>query len=550
MLMLRGWVQLARFLGFILGQAKPHDDLKTKSRTTYLSSTFPDIRGALPNLDILSVGSDAIELRVDHLREPKWNGRSSSVPSLEFVGEQVMLMRQRTELPIIFTTRCRNENGFFPMDDPMLYYKYLHKAIQWGCDYIDVDLWLPVEIRRSLAAEKGNSKIISALHDMSGEFKWTSSEAHQLFKDGAMHSDVVKMNAMVSSMEDNYQLEHFRSTIQSTPSHPPFSGINMGIAGQLSRTLNKVFTPITHPLLPVMAAPGQLSAAEINSMLHSMGQLPRSDIYAFGNLRANGQAMFFEKCMKEICSPHRLLCVERTSNEFIETIVKRPNFGGALLSPPLPAAATHLLSLTGPASSIGQVDTVVVYSTGSGTNMVGDNINWRSIHATLIREFVPSAYAARSALVLANAESQAAGAIYALKHLGIGTTYTIGFHVKGSGGTNIQQFRGLEDMKKVDDPFVIISALPADKSYAVTPLLKHYSNRSRKPKRSNRVFVDLSNGVRGNGDSVSVASDLGYRSYGVDSINAYAMVESVRTLLGCNVGYNFVAFAGGRSLYA
>jgi 3-dehydroquinate dehydratase I len=131
---------LARFLGFVLGQIKPHDNLAKKSRTTLLSTTFPDIRGALPNLDILSVGADSIELRVDLLKEPSVNGAnvaSGAVPSLKYVGEQVMVLRQRTELPIIFTTRCTNENGRFPMDDPTLFHRYLRKAMQWGCEYID-----------------------------------------------------------------------------------------------------------------------------------------------------------------------------------------------------------------------------------------------------------------------------------------------------------------------------------------------------------------------------------------------------------------------------
>ena len=131
---------LARFLGFVLGQIKPHDDLTKKTRTTLLSTTFPDIRGALPNLDILSVGADSIELRVDLLKEPPVNGANGAggvVPTLKYVGEQVMVLRQRTELPVIFTTRCTNENGRFPMDDPILFYRYLRKAMQWGCEYID-----------------------------------------------------------------------------------------------------------------------------------------------------------------------------------------------------------------------------------------------------------------------------------------------------------------------------------------------------------------------------------------------------------------------------
>ena len=541
---------VARFLGFVLGQIKPHEDLRKKLRTTQLSTTFPDIRAALPNLDILSVGADSVELRVDLLMEPLGAGTFSTVPSLSYVGEQVMLLRQRTELPIIFTTRCTKENGRFPMDDPILFYKYLRKALQWGCEYIDVELWLPEDMRRRLAIEKGNSRIISAWHDFSGRFKWTSADAHQLFNDGAVYGDVVKMIAFVNTMEENYELEYFRSTIQSTYPDPPFAGLNMGPVGQLSRTLNKVFTPITHPLLPMIAAPGQLSAAEINSMLHSMGQMPKVNMYAVGNVRASGQAMFFEKCMNELSLPHQLMCVDRIPQDTIEPFFNRANFGGAYLNPPASATALYLPQLTQAASTIGQVDTVVVRSTSTGRALMGDNATWKGIRATLTRDFVPSAYAHRPALVLASAESQAAASMFALTSLEIGPIYTIGFKAKGQLGANIRQFRGVEDMKKIEEPFIIISALPPERSLLVSPLLKHYSNSLSKSQASGKVFVDLSNGIRGKGDSVAIAADLGWNAYGIAEVNSFVMVEILRLLVGFNVGFDFVRLASGRSLYA
>lgn len=543
----------ARFFGFILGQIRPHDDLKKKSRSTLLSTTFPDIRAALPNLDILTVGADSVELRVDLLEEPLDSGGVSSVPGVKYVGEQVMLLRQRTELPIIFTTRCTAENGRFPMDDPIMFYNYLYKAIQWGCEYIDVELWLPEEIRRRLAAAKGNSKIIAAWHDFSGHFKWTSAEAQQLFKDAAFYGDVVKMIALIKSSEENYALEYFRSTVQSAHPHPPFSGLNMGPIGQLSRTLNKVFTPVTHPLLPVVAAPGQLSVAEINSMLHSMGQMPKLDIYAVGKVCANGQAMFFEKCLNELSLPHQLLCLERIPKGTMEHLMNQVNFGGAFLNPSLPALAAYLPNLTDAADAIGQVDTVVARPSSKGKTLVGDNVTWKGIRAALTREFVPCAYANRPALVLASTEAQATPAIYALQSLGIGCIYTIGFQVNNFSAMHtmeIHHFRGIEDMKKVEEPFVIVSALSAQKSHLVAPLLKHYGKSAREKRSYWKVFLDLSNGIQGRGDSVDIATELGYSAYGVSVVNAFTMVEMLRLLVGFNVGFDFVTLASGRSLYA
>ncbi|KAH7085154.1 type I 3-dehydroquinase-domain-containing protein [Paraphoma chrysanthemicola] len=549
---------VSRFLSFILGQIGPHRDLTKKARTTLISTTFPDVHAALPNLDILSVGADAIEIRVDLLEEPLSDGGVSKIPSLKYVGEQLMTLRQRTELPIIYTTRCTMENGRFPMDDPGLFYKYLARAIQWGCEYIDVELWLPEEIRRKLAENKGCSKIISAFHDFSGTFKWTAPETQTLFEQGAMYGDIVKMYALVSSMQENYELEYFRSTIQAKYPHPPFSGLNMGPMGQLSRTMNKIFTPITHPLLPLIAAPGQLSAAEINAALHTMGQVPKQDIYGIGSFRSTSQAMFFEKCFNELSLPHSFKFAERAPKSSVEHIVRRPNFGGAYINPPLAASASYLPSLSNAARAIGQVDTVLVRPGASNASFIGDNTRWKGIRATLTRDFVPSAYSGQAALLLASSEADASASIFALKNLGIGPIYTIGFKSHGPLSTDVQPVRSVEDVKRLEQPFVIISALPAEKSLLVVPLLKHYRVDGRNgntnghgraaAKPAGKVFVDLASGPR-RADPLSIATSAGWTAYGIADVSAWTTVETIRRLVGQNVCYDFVRLASGRGLF-
>lgn len=540
---------VARFFSVILGQIDPHRDLAKKTRTNLLCMTFPDVHAALPNLDILSVGADAVELRVDLLKEPLPDGSFASLPSFKYVGEQLLTLRQRTELPIIFTTRCTKENGKFPMEDPNLFYNYLSKAIQWGCEYIDVELWLPVEIRRQLASQKGHSRIISAFHDFSGNFKWAGPETEELFRKGAEYADIVKMNVLVHTMQDNYELEYFRNTIQAKYPHPPLSALNMSKMGQLSRTLNKVFTPITHPLLPIIAAPGQLSAAEINAALHSMGQFPKVDIYGVGSYRSATQAMFFEKCFNELSLPHQFNFVERGPKGAVDAIMRRPNFGGAYINPPIAASAPYLPSLSQSAKTIGQVDTIVVGTGGGQTTFMGENATWKGIRATLTRDFVPSAYSGRAALVLSSSESDAAAGLFALRSLDIGPIYTIGFKTRGHFASDVEPVRSVDDMKRLAQPFVIISALPAEKSLLVGPLLKHYSvdGRSR-DKLAGKVFVDLALGPR-KGDSLALASSLGWTAYGVADVSAWTTVETMRLLVGQNVPYDFVRLASGTVLY-
>jgi 3-dehydroquinate dehydratase-1 len=540
---------LSRFLSHVLGQTDFHEQLVQKERSYFISTTFPDVRTALSNLDILTVGADAVELRVDLLKESQVDGVDGSIPSLKYVGEQVMLLRQRTELPLIFTTRCTRENGKFPMDDPNVFYKYLNRAIQWGVEYIDVELWLPEDIRRKLAEIKGSSRIISAYHDFSGELKWTSDRARELFKEGSKYGDIVKMIKIIGSMSENYSLQVFRSSIESQPGQLPLSAVNMGQLGQLSRALNTVFSPITHPLLPIIAAPGQMSAAEINNALYVMGQTSKRDIYAIGTFRSSPQSVFFEKCFNELGLPHHLATVSRGPKGTAEAFVMQPNFGGAYVHPPLTSTQSYIPCLTDAAQQIRHIDTIVVREEGEERTLEGDNATWKGIRATLTRDFVPSAYSGRTALVLSNTEADAAPAIFALKSLGIGKVYTVGFKVQGPLASNVEPFTSVDSMKKVTQPFVIVSALAAEKSMLVQPLLRHYSNNHcRSPNGGGKVYVDLTDGPR-KGDPLAVAAASGWTAYGTADVGAWTTVETLRLLVGQNVPFDFVRMASGRGIY-
>ncbi|KAL2261408.1 hypothetical protein VTK26DRAFT_4226 [Humicola hyalothermophila] len=495
---------LARFISHVLGQLCHHQSLLTKPRTYFISTTFPDVHAALPNIDILTVGSDAVEIRVDLLKEPLGDGTFSDIPSLSYVGEQVMTLRQRTELPIIFTTRCTRENGRFPMDNPDLYYEYLYRAIQWGVEYIDVELWLPESIRKKLYEKRGNSRIMSAFHDFSGTFKWTSPRAESIFLESRRYADIVKMIAIINDHNENFELEYFRSKMKAEyPDSPPISAVNMGETGQFSRTLNKFFTPITHPLLPIIAAPGQMSAAEINQALALLGQLPKKIMYGITSpamRSATPQAPFYEKCFNELGLPHQFAVVEWQPKGpgCIEAWCNQKNFGGAYLNPAvsyktLLANSAFFASLnhgSGPVLSeaarlIGMVDTIVVRASSSSTSasapasvpsspprqkngdsfnsfgpmqsglpantsLVFDNASWKGILSTLTRDLAPSAYFGCAAVVLASSTNDAASALFALKALKVGKVYTVGFKTPPAFGKDllIEPFTSLESIQK------------------------------------------------------------------------------------------------------
>jgi 3-dehydroquinate dehydratase I len=97
-----------RFLSFITGQSDYFSQIKGKKRSVYIGLTYPNVHIALPNITIVSVGADALELRVDLLRE---SDDESLLPGLEYVAEQFASLRSQCELPIIFTIRLEQSRG-------------------------------------------------------------------------------------------------------------------------------------------------------------------------------------------------------------------------------------------------------------------------------------------------------------------------------------------------------------------------------------------------------------------------------------------------------
>jgi 3-dehydroquinate dehydratase-1 len=110
-------------------------------------------------------------------------------------------------------------------------------------------------------------------------------------------------------------------------------------------------------------------------------------------------------------------------------------------------------------------------------------------------------------------------------------------------------------VKRLQQPFVIISALPAEKSLLVVPLLKHYrvggrnastnGHGSTGTKAAGKVFVDLASGPR-KADPLAIATSAGWTAYGIADVSAWTTVETIRKLVGQNVCYDFVRLASGR----
>ncbi|CAN0260099.1 unnamed protein product, partial [Phaeothamnion confervicola] len=225
-------------------------------------------------------GADAMELRVDLLAE-----RDDPIAVLR----QLQLLRASTaRRPVIFTVRSKGQCGAFP-DDADAIFELARQAIggwglRGGVEYLDIEANWPMEHRAALIAEARRhypaTALIGSYHVMG---RATSEErAKELFLEcyhnGAVDAVKVVTTAMVP--EDGFRVHHAAQALRLPV---PYIGLCLTATGQLSRVLNRRFTPVTHGRLPAMAAPGQMTAEHIMKLRKELAIVPPRRFFLFGS---------------------------------------------------------------------------------------------------------------------------------------------------------------------------------------------------------------------------------------------------------------------------
>eukprot|EP01127_Copromyxa_protea_P024569 TRINITY_DN974_c0_g1_i3.p3 TRINITY_DN974_c0_g1~~TRINITY_DN974_c0_g1_i3.p3 ORF type:complete len:389 (+),score=129.08 TRINITY_DN974_c0_g1_i3:2575-3741(+) len=255
----REWKKVtASFVRFVekiianYGKKEEEKEKKQEEESFFVCLTYPDVRKAVPLINDIASGSQAIELRVDLL----------ACRSVAYVKEQVSLLKAYTSLPIIYTLRTSEQGGAFNGSEEEAY-SLLELGLKMQCEYLDVEASLATSVLTKLAEKKGNTKIIASLHDYKNSV--TQEQLQGLFQRclETPGRDIVKVVGFAKSENDVYTLQHVRNTL----GYPvPVIAILAGPEGSLSRVLNRFMTPVTHPLLPHKAAPGQLTVKEISQV--------------------------------------------------------------------------------------------------------------------------------------------------------------------------------------------------------------------------------------------------------------------------------------------
>ncbi|KAJ7100621.1 Shikimate dehydrogenase [Mycena belliarum] len=415
--------EVIRFFKHITGQ-QPNlaPNLTPGKRSYFLALTFPDITPALHHIDNLTQGVDALELRVDLLSDLTSFG--NSIPSVPYVKDQIAALRRSTSLPLIFTVRTVSQGGAFPDHAEKEAFELLKLALAMGIEYLDVEICLPESMIRELISRKGNSKIIASWHDWSGKMKWDGPLVKEKYDAAESLGDIIKIVGKADTLRDNFALHDFVSGVNSKPNAKPIIAINMGLEGQMSRILNPTFSPVSHPLLPTKAAPGQLSFAEIQKALHLIGQLPSRRFVLFGNPISRSMSPTLHNTGFEVLGlPHFYVLQETTEvGQEIKATITAPDFGGASVTIPFKLDVIPLLDKLSPAAeAIGAVNTIIPVRTDGKTPILyGENTDWLGIrHSINSRVHSGSVHAA----LVIGAGGTARAAIYALHALDAQTIY-------------------------------------------------------------------------------------------------------------------------------
>ncbi|MBW0477920.1 hypothetical protein O181_017635 [Austropuccinia psidii MF-1] len=493
---------MRQFFRFITGVDTNHVllDPPVSRNTHFVCLTFPCLSPprpedefALDRFEEITIGCDAVELRVDLLSPDGKPPTSPTIPPIDFVIRQVAALRELTSLPVIYTVRTRSQGGMFPDGHPSEWAELVKVGFRTGCEYVDVEFGLPPEENKTLCSKKGHSKIIASFHDFSGQLKWDCSRMATLYHQMRAYGDMVKLvSKATNGLQDNLSLLNFRKRITSSlKEQQTLITINMGRPGQMSRILSPVFSPTTHPLLPgPPAAPGQLSFSQIQTALGLLGQISSKSFWLFGSPIEQSRSPLIHQTGFNILGLDGYRYEKHESNSISEDkgILKKihdPGFGGASVTIPLKVEITKYLDwLTPDAQAIGAVNTIVPVLQPDGSfKLLGANTDWEAMRAK-IEANLPAQQAlgmlnasklVRAAGVVIGAGGTARAAIYTLHCLGYEQIYifnrttTKAEELARSFPKNFK-IRVIKDLKVFQEPIlshgiclpsVIISAVPA-----------------------------------------------------------------------------------------
>ncbi|KAF7918671.1 hypothetical protein BELL_0001g00690 [Botrytis elliptica] len=443
------------FLDFITGQGVLRNSLESPFSIAALP---PECRlytyalsvrmSTIPDLDLqqLESGADAVQIKVDALRSPDIQ---------RDLAKQVSTVRRELGVPVILHAE---EYAFEGLSLSLsqkedVYFALLEHGLRLGVEYIVIDLKHSSDRVMQLVRSSGRTKTIGHyLHRVENSWGWDDeSRMIQYRRAESIGCDIVRFARATSKESDNETVRGFLRKIESIPGHLPVIAYNLGDHGRSSLIENRIFTPVTHPVMNSTVSKSQLrqflpTAAEARQELYRKSILDPLHFVHLGASVAYSLSPAMHNTAYEVCGmSNDFQSLQVKSVDDIHAICQRPDFGGAAITQPF---KVQIMSRIGPksyhAKAIGAVNTLLPLrpssdgnpldgttqsllqhanrrsKTGPVTAYYGDNTDFIGIMTCLRRNISPRnvVQPSKTTGLVIGAGGMARAAVYAMIQLG------------------------------------------------------------------------------------------------------------------------------------
>lgn len=431
-----------------------------KHRSFVVSLACEDLNEISEDLEDISAGCDAVELRVDLMKQYD--------PS--YVADQTATLRKYVNLPIVYTIRTESQGGKFPDEEVETLEELSYLGIKLGVEFLDVQLNNSEQLNKRILERKAFTRVIATYVDVSGNLKWTNAEFDNKYNQAiSLNADVIQLIGTATSFQDNIEAEYFRANHKVTP----LIAFNIGEQGKLSRVLNDSMTTVTSDLLATTCTAGELTVAEINKSFGEIGGLTKKKFTVVGSPISHSRSPHLHNAAyKKLGLPYEFDRFEADdASKVYEELMTKPDFGGLAVTMPLKLdIMKYVTELSDSVKVIGAVNTVIPIE-GKPGHFLGDNTDWYGITNSFIRHGVPSmGNTSINGLVVGGGGTSRAAA-YALHQMGCKKIYmanrtALKLHELKKllpADFNIEVLETNEQVDAAEPVSLIVSCVPADK---------------------------------------------------------------------------------------
>lgn len=431
-----------------------------KHRSFVVSLTAGDLNEISEDLEDITAGCEAVELRVDLLQNY----------SPSFVADQTATLRKFVNLPIIYTIRTVSQGGNFPDEEVDQLEALSYLGIKLGVEYLDVQLSTPEALVKKILERKAFTKVIATSVDITGNLKWNNAEWDNKYNQAiSLNADVIQLVGTATEFQDNIAIEQFRGNHVDRP----LIAFNAGEKGKLSRVLNPILTPVTSELLPKASAKGQLTVAEVNKSFSEVGGLTKKHFTVVGSpIEHSRSPQLHNAAYKKLNLPHTFDRFQADeASKVYDALMTKEDFGGLAVTMPLKLdIMKYTDKLSEAAKIIGAVNTVVPLE-GEQGKFLGDNTDWYGITNSFTKHGVPSIENSEVYGLVIGGGGTSRAAAYALHHMGCKKIYMANrtaskvHEIKAAlpEEYNIEVLETIEQVEAAKPVSLIVSCVPADR---------------------------------------------------------------------------------------